>query len=131
MKAVIILFTMLFPIIGIGQSKQDITKSKIYYGKIKLLTPEVKFPDFKAGQSYVGLILFTNISNRKMQIKEIVKDCGCVSTKISSKTVVPQKNFPIEVHIDDAKRGKLNTKIFIYFVGEEYPIVVNIKGEFI
>ena len=131
MKSLVLLFCMLFSIAGICQNNQDIPKSKTYYGKIKFHMTEVNFNNLKSGQNYVGLILISNITNKNVLIKEIVKDCGCVDVKISSKTVIPNENFPIEIKIVKAVKGKLSKKIFIYFVGEKLPVVISVKGNFI
>lgn len=123
----ITLILILFASITHGQE----SNKKVYYGKVKVLMEKVEFKNLKSGKDYVGLLLLTNISRRKMEVTEIVNDGDRVETVNKSSILYPNKNFPIEVIIKKAPTGKLSNKIFIHIKGQKEPIVVDVVGNFV
>ncbi|WP_167343664.1 M56 family metallopeptidase [Pedobacter borealis] len=104
---------------------------KIYFGKLKLLIPKVEFNNLRSDKDYAGLILLANISNASLKIEKITTDCDFLELKTQSKTLIPNKNFSIDVVIRKALKGSISQKIFIYFTGQEAPIIVPVEGNFI
>lgn len=104
---------------------------KIYFGKLKLLIPKVEFNNLRSDKDYAGLILLNNISNENLKIEKITTDCDFLELKTNSKTLIPNKNFSIDVVIRNAMKGNVSQKISIYFIGQKSPIIIPVEGSFI
>lgn len=128
----ITVFSLLIVSEGFSQKKpKEISQPKVFFNKVKFLNTNVNFDNFVAGKSCVGLIMFINISDQPLRIRETTQDCSCYTVAIQSKVIQPGEKGIINYTLSNPSFGKLNKKSFIFFDNINTPVPITITGTFI
>lgn len=110
---------------------QNAVRPKVYNNKVKFLMTRIDLKDLKAGQDYVGLIMFINISDRPLKIREINNECSCFSATPDKKVILPGEKGIVTYTFKRPPKGAFNKKSFIFFNEIKGPVPIIISGTFI
>jgi len=131
----------LFANIGIGGgglvASEPLTPSagamppNIHSPKIQFQTPEFDFGQIIGGQVVSNTFVFTNVSERLIEIKDVRSSCGCLPAGKWTRQVEPGKTgiIPLELHTASVKTGPVvkDVKVTLNETNQP-PVILKIKA---
>ncbi len=82
--------------------KQTQEPDSVMYAHLHFIEDFFDFGSIKQGEVVAYTFKFTNTGNAPLVIKDIIPDCGCTKSKVSSKLVKPNEVETIEIIFDSS-----------------------------
>lgn len=90
-----------------------------------------ELPDTTMNRHITHTFIIPNTLDVELKIKEVKRDCGCVTPSFTKEIVAPGEEFRVTMRYNAEKSGTYVKRATVKFTGLIEPIVLTITGEVI